>query len=535
MIGLLFKFIAGLIKIIAGLTVCFFVLFSQTVQSQDIAQTPDIVRTKAGLIAGALNATGDVRIFKGVPYAAPPVGELRWKEPQPLTPWEGVRKCDQFGPNAIQRKHPPRGAYGEEILIPTNGKLSEDCLYLNVWVPATPANQQLTTNGKQAKMPVIVIVHGGTLLEGSGSVAVLNGEETAKKGVIVVTINYRVGILGFLAHPALSRESPHHASGNYGILDMIAAFHWVKENIAAFGGDPDNITADGGSAGSCGLLTIIASPLGKGLFRRMISESGPLLKPDCLPTLTQREQEGLETMNKAHAATLEEMRALPDSVLLQYNQFRFPAVDNYLLREQVLNIFLAGKQNDVDLLIGYNEGDEDIDESIVPAAAFTENARKRYGPRAADFLKIYPAHTDAEAEQSQYAVSRDTVFALQNYVCAKWQSRHGNRKTYFFYFCRSSPGTPDYGAFHGSQSAYVLHNLDKWKRPFKEWDRTLSNSMNQYWVDFAKTGNPNGKGLPAWPAFTSEHPKVMQFGDTIKPVDLPATQAFPFVDPGSNP
>ncbi|SHM19807.1 carboxylesterase/lipase family protein [Mucilaginibacter sp. OK098] len=486
---------------------------------QPAANDLAVVQTKSGLISGTTNATGDVHIFKGVPFAAPPVGELRWREPQPVAPWSGIRKCDRFGPNAMQRKPVPADAYGEEILIPEDLKISEDCLYLNVWTPAKQPGE---------KRPVIVVVHGGSFTAGSGAVPILDGEQTAKKGVVVVTINYRLGIFGFLAHPALSGESPHHASGNYGILDQIAAFKWIKQNIAAFGGDPQNITANGGSAGSCGVLTMIASPLSKGLFRRAISESGPLFKPNHCLTLRQAEAEGLKTMNEKNADDLSAMRAIPAETLLKGDYMRLPVVDGYVLSDQILAIFTREKQNDVDLLIGYNTGDDDLETAPLTAAAFTAAAQKRYGQKAEIFLKRYPAHTDDQAAQSQLFLTRDSVFALENYIWAKCQISHGKCRAWFYYFSHAAPGKPNYGAFHGSQTAYALHNLYKWNKPFTDWDRFLSNAMNGYWINFAVTGNPNAKDLPNWPAFTIKHTRVLQLGERITAIPLPALPAFEF-------
>lgn len=479
----------------------------------------NVVKTSCGLVSGTFNKEADVLIFKGIPFAAPPIGELRWKEPQAPKPWKGIRKCDSFGPSAMQAKPTPSGAYGAEILIPADGKVSEDCLYLNIWTPAKHEGE---------KRPVMVIIHGGGFTSGSGSISLLDGEEMARKGLVVVTINYRLGVFGFLAHPALTKESPHQSSGNYGILDQIAAFHWIKENIKAFGGDPQNITADGGSAGSCSMLTMIASPLGKNLFKRAISESGPLFKPDECRTLRKAELEGLETMTKKGAVSLSEMRKLSAEVLLNEDYLRLPVVDGYILQDQILNIFTSGKHNGVDLLIGYNEGDEDFGRPISKAAAFTAMARNTYGDRAAKFLELYPAGTDQEAGRSQVLLSRDRVFAWGNYKWAKFQSAKGRHRVWYYYFSRAAPGDPNYGAFHGCQGAYALHNLHRWKKTLTKWDFTLSDMMSDYWVNFATTGDPNRKNLPEWPAFTEQNTRVLEFGDKVRAIDLPAMDSFEF-------
>jgi para-nitrobenzyl esterase len=478
-----------------------------------------LIKVTGGLISGTINKSGDVQIFKGVPFAAPPTGDLRWKEPQPAKPWKGIRKCVAFGPNATQEKPIPSGAYGPEILIPATEKISEDCLYLNIWTPAKREGE---------KRPVLVVIHGGGFTGGSGSISLLNGEEMARKGVVVVTINYRLGIFGFLAHPELTKESPHHSSGNYGILDQIAAFKWIKENIAAFGGDPSNITADGGSAGSCSMLTMIASPLGKNLFQRAISESGPLFKPNECRQLRQAEQEGIEAMNKKGASDLRKMRSISADILLREDRLRLPVVDQYVLPDQILNIFMEGKQNGVDLLIGYNEGDEDFGRPVSSAAAFVADAHKHYKDSATEFLGIYPARTEDESFRSQALLSRDRVFAWGNYLWAKCQSANGTHQVWYYYFSRAAPGTPNYGAFHGCQGAYALHNLGRWNHSLDEWDRTLSEMMSHYWINFATTGNPNGNGLPEWPPFNDKETNVIEFGNEVKIVSLPAQRSFKF-------
>lgn len=475
------------------------------------------IKINSGLISGTISKSGEVKIFKGIPFAAPPTGNLRWKEPQPVKPWKGVRKCVDYGPNAVQEKPIPSGAYGAEILIPADGKISEDCLYLNVWTPVKHMGK---------KKPVLVIIHGGGFTAGSGSISLLDGEAMARKGLVVVTINYRLGIFGFLAHPALTKESLHHTSGNYGILDQISAFKWIKENIAAFGGDPSNVTADGGSAGSCAMLTMIASPLGKNLFRRAISESGPLFKPNECRVLKEAEQEGINAMTRKGALTIKEMRALSADELLKEDRLRLPVVDQYVLPDQILNIFTEGKQNGVDLLIGYNEGDEDFGRPISSAVEFVAAAQRKYQDRAIDFLKIYPANTDEQAARSQILLSRDRVFAWGNYQWARSQSANGKHQIWYYYFSREAPGPPHYGAFHGCQGAYALHNLHRWNRSFDVWDRTLSQIMSDYWVNFAASGNPNRNDLPGWPAFNEAETKIIEFGNDVKVITLPAKNSF---------
>jgi para-nitrobenzyl esterase len=325
---------------------------------------PQIISTDDGLVSGI--SAGDVRIFKGIPFAAPPVGPLRWREPRPVTPWAGVRRCVAFGPNPIQENW---------------GVCSEDCLYLNVWT--TKANPS-------AKKPVIVWIYGGGFTGGSGAGGWCDGEGMSRKGVVFVTFNYRVGVLGFLAHPALSLESPNHASGNYGILDQIAALQWVKRNIAAFGGDPANVTIAGESAGSCSVNTLIASPLAQGLFRRAIAESGGFFKPGRNMTLREAEEDGVRTMRGKNAITLDAMRALSPDSLLKGDYRRLPVVDGYVLPDHIDELFRKGAINKVDLITGYNEGDNFVEDTM-SAAQFISFAQRNYGTRANAFLNLYPA------------------------------------------------------------------------------------------------------------------------------------------------
>jgi para-nitrobenzyl esterase len=451
----------------------------------------------SGLVSGT--SVGDVRIFKGIPFAAPPVGPLRWREPQPVKPWTGVRRCVAFGPNPIQE------GWG--------GPGKEDCLYLNVW----------TTKGNPAaKKPVMVRIYGGGFTGGSGASGWCDGEAMARKGIVFVTFNYRVGVLGFLAHPALSSESPNHVSGNYGILDQIAALQWVKRNIAAFGGDPANVTIAGESAGSCSINILIASPLARGLFRRAIAESGAIFKPGLNMTLREAEEDGVRTMRGKHAFTLEAMRALPPDSLLKGDYRRLPVVDGYLLPDHVDELFRKGAINKVDLITGYNEGDNFVEDTM-STAQFISFAQKNYGTRADAFLALYPAGS----WPAQQALGRDLRFGWEHYT---WAKEEGAR-AYMYYFDRVPPGEPRLGAFHSAEVCYALHTLAYQNRPWTPWDTTLSNLMSDYWVNFAATGDPNGKGLPPWPVFSAQKTQVIRFGDTVETIDLPAMRAFGFFQP----
>ncbi|MBS1526666.1 MAG: carboxylesterase family protein [Bacteroidetes bacterium] len=473
----------------------------------------ELVKTQYGIISGQFNSSHNVYSFKGVPYAAPPVGKLRWREPMAVKPWAGILKCDHFRASAIQADPLPNPPWTEEFM-PAPGQISEDCLYLNVWTGAKKAGE---------KRPVIVWIHGGAFVAGSGSVPVYDGEEMARKGVVFVTINYRLGILGFLAHPQLSAESEHHVSGNYGILDQIAALKWVKKNIAAFGGDADNVTIDGQSAGSCCVNTLIASPLAKGLFKRGIAESGQFFAANQCLTLKEAEEEGKKLMEAKHANSVTEMRKLSTDELLKDDYMRLPVVDNYLLPDQIDRIFEKGQELPADLIIGYNEGDEFVDD-IISAKDYRAQIQKLYGDKAESFLKDYPGSTDQEAARSQKYLSRDKTFAWLNYKWAQLQITKG--RVWYYYFDRVPPGTPRFGAFHSAEVPYSLGTLSHWNRPFTAIDAKLSSIMNNYWINFAKTGNPNGKALPEWTLFSQSPTKVIQLGDTVKTIPLPAKPRF---------
>ncbi|MDB5126928.1 carboxylesterase family protein [Mucilaginibacter sp.] len=475
-----------------------------------IAQTAlNVVQTDAGKISGSVSSDNSVHIFKGIPFAAPPIGELRWKAPQSVAPWNGVKACTEFSKSPIQGKPNEFGVYTREFLI-KDEPLSEDCLYLNVWTGAkTPAE----------KRPVIVWIYGGGFVSGGTNVPIYDGEALAKKGVILVSVPYRVGILGFLAHPELTKESPNHASGNYGLMDMLAALKWVQKNIAAFGGDPNNVTIAGQSAGSFGVNYLVASPLAKGYFSKAIAESGAHMLPGkgSGVSLTEAEKGGVITAGELHAATLADLRKLPVEELLKQNNFR-PIIDGYFLPQVPADIFAANKENQVPLLTGWNEDDAFIG-AIKNAADYTTGITKRFGNKAPEVLKLYPGTTDAEAERSQIRMSRDQMFGVQNYSWVNQQSVKNKTKVYLYRFTRRLPATADfvkYGAFHTGEVAYVFNNLKFLNRPFEPIDGQLADIMSSYWVNFAKTGNPNGEGLPIWPIYSNTTNQVMYLGE--KPI-----------------
>ncbi|OOQ61448.1 carboxylesterase/lipase family protein [Mucilaginibacter pedocola] len=488
-----------------------------------LAQAPfKTVKTDAGQISGTESSDGVVHSYKGIPFAAPPLGNLRWKAPQPVKPWTGVKVCTDFSKMPMQGKPNEFGVYTREFLI-KDEPLSEDCLYLNVWTGAKTPTE---------KRPVLVWIYGGGFVSGGTNVPIYDGEALARKGVILVSLNYRVGIFGFFAHPELTKESPNKASGNYGLMDQLAALKWVKKNIAAFGGDPNNVTIAGQSAGSFGVNYLVASPLGKGLFNKAIAESGAafLTGPISASGLKQAEEAGVKAAEALGAHSLAEMRALPAETLLKQMNAR-PIVDGYVLPEPVAAIFAANKENQVPVLTGWNEDDAFIGK-LKNAADYKADIEKRYASNAAEFLKHYPGNTDAEAERSQINISRDMTFGVQNYIWANVQSAKNKAKVYLYRFTRRMPATEafkQYGAFHTGEVGYAFNNFKFLNRPFEPVDQQLADAMSGYWVNFAKTGNPNGAGLPVWPAYNTTGRETMYLGEKPVAKQLPDAAALDFM------
>lgn len=480
-----------------------------------VTASPPAIRIDGGLISGTTGSNPDIHVYKGVPYAAPPLANLRWRPPQAVVPWDGVRHTDQYSPSCMQPERPR-----DSVFFPGYEPDSEDCLYLNVWTPAKSANDRL---------PVMVWIHGGGFRFVSGSEKFFNGEKLAAKGVIVVTFNYRLGAFGFLAHPELSKESEHHTSGNYGLLDQIAALKWVQKNISAFGGDPKRVTIFGQSAGANSVCYLLASPLAKGLYIHAIGESvvgcfGPSAEVSKLDTA---EKAGAKFLSAANAQSIDDLRRKPASDLLKITgDFPFrPLIDGYVLPSDPYSVFTRGEENQVPILAGSNADEGTLlGKPPASAAAFSEQARLQYGDRAHSFLNLFPANSDEQAVESNYLLWRDQV-AVQARTLADLMTRNGKVKAYRYYFSRKPPipngmfreqARHDLGAFHSAEIEYVFENLDT--RPYKwtDIDRKLSDEMSSYWVKFAKTGNPNAPGLPNWPAADAEHDVLVEFGDTTQ-------------------
>jgi para-nitrobenzyl esterase len=488
------------------------------------ALASDTLRIEGGKISGTTSSDGRISIYKGIPFAAPPVGDLRWKVPQPVKKWGGVRACDAFGPSPVQNEPVPFSMWSAEFLIPKT-PISEDCLYLNVW---TDKQGKPTT-----KKPVLVWIYGGGFVSGGAGCPIYDGEATARKGVVFVSINYRVGAFGFFAHPELTKESGKNASGNYALMDQIAALKWVKKNIAQFGGDPENVTIAGQSAGSMSVNCLVVSPQAKGLFNKAIAESGAGFGRN-YPSLKQAEEAGEKAGEKLNAATLAALRKVPaEEILKNVTAYRGPITDGLVLPESVSAIYQAGKQNPVTLLTGWNQNENAVAQPK-NAADFQAQYNQQYGPIAQTFFQYYPAQTDAEAAHSQNELARDISYGIQNYSWAQAQARQG-KGAYLYRFTRKLPAMgvyAQYGAFHTGEVAYAYDNLrfiDRTLRPLNATDDQIANVMSAYWVNFIKTGNPNGAGLPVWPAFNSNAPQMILLGDEIKAGPLTEQPALDFL------
>ena len=459
-------------------------------------------RTSDGTIEGVVSADGNVRAFKGIPFAAPPVGPLRWREPQPVTPWKGVREALEFGPRAMQ------GRIFDDMVFRDAGP-SEDCLYLNVWLPE---------KAPKGKLPVMVWIYGGGFMAGAASEPRQDGSSLCQLGVIVVSMNYRLGIFGFLAHPELAAESGHNASGNYGLLDQIAALRWVRQNIGAFGGDPENVTIFGESAGSMSVCSLVASPLARGLFQKAIGESGALFNADHRMTLqAEAEKADQETLlTRLGTASLAQLRALPASALLdatlkEPRPWLRPVVDGYVLPVDALEIYRKGQQSRVPLLAGWNRDEGDAKAIFGEKQSTVENlaafAREKYAARAEDFLKVYHAVTDADAKRTAADYGGDRFIAYSTWKWIELQSETSGQPVYRYEFdeplplaADAAPGT-ERTTPHASDIEFVFRALSARPVAWHPEAQGVSEMMAAYWTNFAKTGNPNGPGLPAWPRY----------------------------------
>jgi para-nitrobenzyl esterase len=460
-----------------------------------------------------------VAVYKSIPFAAPPVGDLRWRAPQSPHAWSGVRQADKFGPICMQTGVSVPGATSEPV--------SEDCLTLSVWTPVKSPNQTF---------PVMMWIPGGGFTQESGSIPLYWGDNLARRGVIVVTINYRVGLLGFLAHPELTRESGNHSSGNYGLLDQIAALAWIHRNIAAFGGDPGRVTIWGQSAGSMSVSLLMASPLAHGLYQRAIGESGAYFVPPAATGSNEKklflpgaEEQGVKLASALGAASLAELRKLePERFLKDIDTApSHPIIDGYVVPEEPFAAFAAGRQNDVPTLIGSNsdEGRPMVAGVNVKLTTFAEDISNAFYDSpvvrdlAQDYLKSYPATTDLQARERRASFERDLRFGWDTWTWARMQTQTGRAKIFSYYFARVPPyphGSPfaDWGAGHWAELPYVFDHLSQQPWAWSDADHALANVMATYWTNFAKSGDPNGEGVPVWPNFTRAVERVLHIGES---------------------
>lgn len=473
-----------------------------------------IVKTENGYISG-INESG-LRIYLGIPYAAPPTDDLRWRPPEAVKPWEGIRKADKFGPTCPQVVAP---AFGSEW---SPGKMSEDCLYLNVWTPAVDSKE---------KLPVMVFIYGGAYVRGSSSLPLYNGSALAKKGVVVVTLNYRVGVLGFMAHPQLSKESPHNTSGNYALLDQEAALRWTQNNIEAFGGDPTRVTIFGESAGGASILAQLATQQSRGLYIQAIVESGPIWKRGpILPaynTKAEAEEYGLkfaESLGYSGQDAIQQMRNrsafdlvnetpyILNSTFWGFHNVGFkPTIDGWLITEAPEEIFRQGRENPVPLIIGINadEGTLLAANTNMTVSQYEQFIRDSFGENASQILAKYPASTKEEVQHQMERITTDIDFAsAAKFVAGSMADL--NQSTYLYKFTYVLPGQPN-GAYHTSE-LYFVFRPSYWNPD--PTSSEISDYMMDLWVRFAKTGNPNGGINVTWPEYNTEKDQYLDIGVT---------------------
>ena len=478
----------------------------------------DPIRVDGGLIADVAADANGVRVFKGIPYAAPPIGDLRWRAPQPVMPWVGVRRTDIASKTCIQMGY-QKGSYYQVEFYREPAPTSEDCLYLNVWTSA---------QGDGERRPVLVWIHGGGFSQGAGSTPSQAGDSLARKGVVVVTFNYRLGAFGLLAHPELTKESARHAPGNYFLMDEIAALKWVQRNIAAFGGDPRRVTIFGQSAGSMSGALLLASPLAKGLFVGVVGQSGSFSERNL--TLQEAEQQGVQLGQKVGATSLSALRAVPADRLLQNSDRELrPIIDGYVVPEDPYVVFARGKQIKVPVLLGSNANERGNYPHPKNLLEYRQYTQTQYPQAVQEVMNVFPARTDEDAT-STYLVRQRDAMAAGMQVWARLMSKSGT-PAYLYYFDRKPParsGETPLGAVHTAEIVYFRNLLDTVERPWTSEDRKLAEIMSSFLAHFATTGDPNGDGLPNWPRYTPG--QVMELGDRVGPIATPDARELAWFD-----
>jgi len=511
------------IRVIAAVVVVLFGVGSLGAQVQ--------VRTEAGVVAGTNSADGKVVILKGIPFAAPPVGELRWKEPQPVEQWKGVREATKFGARCMQAR------IYEDMVFRDSGP-SEDCLYLNVWTPGISA---------KTKCPVMVWIYGGGFQAGSTSEPRQDGEHLAHKGVVIVSMNYRLGIFGFFSHPELTAESAHHASGNYGLLDQVAALKWVRENIGAFGGDPNNVTIFGESAGSFAVSALMASPLSKGLIHAAIGESGAFFgKKQSAKPLAESERRDAVFAESLGMKSVGQLRRVSAEKLLEAarsgndnERFR-PNIDGYFMPPSASAIYGKGEQAHIPLLAGWNRDEGSYQHFFGAQPVSKENypakIRQLFGEAATEALKLFPGGSDEEVKSSAALLDTADFIALGTWKWVEMHLRTGEAPVYRYEFDQVPPASEGHEgeaglAYHSAEIEYVFGTLDWKKISWRPEDYKLSEQMGAYWTNFAKNGNPNGVGLGVWSMYIRKSGyEVMHLGAAPRAMVDKQREQFVFLD-----
>ncbi len=487
-------------------------------------EMPAAVKVEGGLVQGAVES--GLTVYRGIPFAAPPVGDLRWRAPEPAAKWEGVRQALKFGPSCVQGMRAPGAGQGPET--------GEDCLYLNVWTPA---------KSPRDRIPVLVWIYGGGFNAGATSEPNYSGEKLAQKGVVLVSIAYRVGRLGFLAHPDLSAERRNHVSGNYGLLDMIAGLQWVRKNIGAFGGDPHRVTIFGESAGGIAVSMLCASPLAKGLFQGVISQSGGSFGPsrpttfpgENLKRLPDAERSGEAYAKAAGASSIAELRKLPADKLQAAGRgmgLAWPIIDGWVIPDDQYKLYEARRYNDTPILVGYNSDEGASFSPPKTPEEYVAAVKGRYGPLADKLIAAYPPGSGTVAKTAR-DLTRDAAFGWHTWIWARLEAQTGKSKVFYYCFDQHPEYPADspragYGSPHGMDVAYVFQHLNSSNS--QKSDPVISEAMATYWTNFAKRGDPNGEGVPAWPAFNDANPVVMYFAQTPHTGPVPSAAALKVLD-----
>lgn len=462
----------------------------------------DPVRVTGGLLKGTTHSDTGVRIYRGIPFAAAPIGDRRWKPPAPPEPWDGIREADEWGARCTQ------GTMFGSPLVTRDEAMQEDCLYLNVWTPARAADE---------KLPVLVVFHGGGFASGSASEPRTDGEWFAEQGIVVVEPNYRLGLFGFLAHPELSDESGGRGSGAYGLLDQVAALEWVHNNVAAFGGDPNNVTINGESAGSLSVSAHMASPLSRDLVHKAIGQSGAFLPSPsdsmALTTLAEKERDGIRFAESVGAESLADLRRMPADELLEAVMSRNagwgwgPGVDGYFLDRPVAEVYAAGNQADIPLLAGWTSAELGTTIAFAPdkptVDSFAAGLADTFGERAAQAAEVYRARTDEEAMRAAAALASDLFIAYSTWKWIEVHAATGSAPVYRYRFDRTIPSDPAsrFGAIHAADIEYAFNTLPSKQADWQPADRRVATTMATAFANFVRTGNPNGDGVPRWPEF----------------------------------